>query len=94
MADRGFTVDQTFRTQGTDNAAVFSQFSSTSALYLPDGAPPAVGSTFRNPDLARTYRLLSKQGMGAFYHGDLAADIVRTVQHPPLGLGARLTWHD
>jgi gamma-glutamyltranspeptidase/glutathione hydrolase len=54
----------------------------TSWLYLPDGAPPAVGSTLRNPDLARTYRLLSRQGMGAFYRGELAADIVRMVQHP------------
>ena len=79
VADRGFTVDATFRTQINDNAAAFGQFSSTSALYLPEGAPPAVGSTFRNRDLAKTYRLLSKQGMGAFYRGELAADIVRTV---------------
>jgi gamma-glutamyltranspeptidase / glutathione hydrolase len=84
IADKGFVVDATFRQQIADNLAQFSQFSSTSALYLPGGAPPATGSTFRNPDLAQTYRLLSKQGMDAFYHGDLAADIVRTVQHPPL----------
>jgi gamma-glutamyltranspeptidase / glutathione hydrolase len=84
IADKGFVVDQTFADQIKDNLAAFSQFSSTSALYLPDGAPPAVGSTFRNRDLAQTYRLLSKQGIGAFYRGELAADIVRTVQHPPL----------
>jgi gamma-glutamyltranspeptidase / glutathione hydrolase len=84
IADKGFVVDATFRQQIADNLAQFSQFSSTSALYLPGGAPPATGSTFRNPDLAQTYRLLSKQGMDAFYHGDLAADIVRTVQHPHL----------
>ena len=40
VARRGFPVDQTFRTQITDNAAAFSQFSSTSALYLPGGEPP------------------------------------------------------
>jgi gamma-glutamyltranspeptidase/glutathione hydrolase len=84
IADKGFVVDATFRQQIADNLAQFSQFSSTSALYLPGGAPPATGSTFRNPDLAQTYRLLSKHGMDAFYHGDLAADIVHTVQHPPL----------
>jgi gamma-glutamyltranspeptidase / glutathione hydrolase len=84
IAQRGFVVDQTFVNQIRDNRAAFSQFSSTSALYLPDGAPPAVGSTFRNPDLAQTYRLLGKQGMGAFYGGELAADIVRTVQRPPV----------
>ena len=84
VANRGFVVDQTFVNQINENLAPFSQFSSSSALYLPVGAPPAVGSTFRNPDLARTYRLLSRQGMGAFYRGELAADIVRTVQHPPV----------
>ena len=76
VADRGFAVDPTFRGQINDNAAAFGQFSSTSALYLPGGAPPAVGSTFRNPDLAQTYRLIGRQGTGAFYRGELAADIV------------------
>jgi gamma-glutamyltranspeptidase/glutathione hydrolase len=84
VADRGFVVDQTFVDMIKENQTAFSQFSSSSALYLPDGAPPTVGSTFRNPDLAGTYRLLSRQGMGAFYRGELAADIVRTVQHPPV----------
>ncbi len=92
VANRGFVVDQTFVNQINENLAAFSQFSSTSALYLPDGAPPAVGSTFRNPDLARTYRLLSRQGMGAFYRGELAADIVHTVQHPPVVAAPPVQW--
>jgi gamma-glutamyltranspeptidase/glutathione hydrolase len=92
VADRGFVVDRTFQQQISDNLAAFSQFSSSSALYLPGGAPPAVGSTFRNPDLARTYRLLSRQGMGAFYRGELAADLVRTVQHPPVVAAPPVPW--
>jgi gamma-glutamyltranspeptidase/glutathione hydrolase len=92
VADKGFVVDQTFVNQINENLAAFSQFSSSSSLYLPGGAPPAVGSTFRNSDLARTYRLLSKQGMGAFYRGELAADIVRTVQHPPVVAAPSVPW--
>jgi gamma-glutamyltranspeptidase / glutathione hydrolase len=92
VANRGFVVDQTFQQQIQDNLPAFSQFSSSSALYLPGGAPPAVGSTFRNRDLARTYRLLSRQGMDAFYHGELAADIVRTVQDPPIVAAPPETW--
>jgi gamma-glutamyltranspeptidase/glutathione hydrolase len=92
VANRGFVVDQTFQQQIQDNLAAFSQFSSSSALYLSDGAQPAVGSTFRNPDLARTYRLLSRRGMGAFYRGELAADIVRTVQHPPVDATPSEPW--
>ena len=92
VADRGFVVDQTFQQQINENLAAFSQFSSSSALYLPGGAPPTVGSTFRNPDLARTYRLLSRRGLGAFYKGELAADIVRTVQHPPVVGAPPVSW--
>src|SRR4029453_9650419 len=85
-------VDQTFASMIADNLAAFSQFSSTSALYLQGGTPPAVGSTFRNPDLAQTYRLLRRQGMDAFYRGELAADIVHTVQQPPVVAKPAVPW--
>lgn len=84
VADRGFAVDATFRQQVADNAAAFGQFDATRELYLPGGAPPAVGSTQRNPDLADTYRLIAKRGTGVFYRGPVGADVVRTVQHPPV----------
>jgi gamma-glutamyltranspeptidase / glutathione hydrolase len=92
VADQGFVVDQTFANMIIENLAAFSQFSSTSALYLPGGAAPSIGSTFRNPDLARTYRMLSQEGMDAFYRGELAADIVRTVQHPPVVAAPPVPW--
>jgi gamma-glutamyltranspeptidase/glutathione hydrolase len=65
------------------NQARFAAFTSTQALYLPDGRPPAVGSRFKNPDLANTYRLLAGQGVNAFYRGEIAAAIAQTVQQPP-----------
>ncbi|OLB65614.1 MAG: gamma-glutamyltransferase [Actinobacteria bacterium 13_2_20CM_2_72_6] len=92
VAENGFVVDPTFATQVSDNRNAFGQFSSTSALYLPGGQPPAVGSTFRNPDLAKTYRLLADQGVGSLYHGVLARDIVNTVQHPPVSPAPIGTW--
>ncbi|MEV0459434.1 gamma-glutamyltransferase [Catellatospora methionotrophica] len=92
VADRGFTVDSTFRTQISDNAAAFGQFSSTSELYLPGGLPPEAGTVFRNPDLAATYRLIAKQGTGVFYRGAVARDIVDTVQHPPVADVPVGTW--
>src|SRR5262249_45727069 len=57
-------------------------------LFLPGGEPPAVGSTLRNPDLARTYREIGERGIGALYGGQLGADLVQAVQHPPLAPGA------
>lgn len=83
IADRGFVVDDTFRNQTLDNKTRFSAFTSTSALYLPDGDAPQVGSVFRNPELAATYRLLGRQGTEALYGGRLGDEIVKTVQSPP-----------
>ncbi|QHK19055.1 gamma-glutamyltransferase [Pseudarthrobacter psychrotolerans] len=83
VAGRGFVVDETFRQQTLDNKVRFSAFPATASLYLPGGDAPAVGSIFHNQDLARTYRLLAKQGTDAFYGGTLAAEIAATVQSPP-----------
>ena len=82
LADRGFVVDATFRQQTLDNKVRFQAFPATAALFLPGGDAPAVGSVFRNPDLARTYELIGEHGPGAFYDGPLADQIADNVQHP------------
>jgi gamma-glutamyltranspeptidase/glutathione hydrolase len=84
VAERGFVVDQTFHDQVANNAARFAKFTSTSALYLRGGEPPAVGSVFRNPDLAATYRQLARKGLNSFYTGPLADEMAGTAQQPPL----------
>ncbi|MGV4928480.1 gamma-glutamyltransferase (plasmid) [Streptomyces sp. BHT-5-2] len=88
LAADGFTVDPTFRRQTADNEARFRDFPATAALFLPGGKLPVVGSTLKNPDLARTYRQLGQQGVGALYHGAIGRDIVRTVQRPPVRAGS------
>ena len=83
VATRGFVVDETFRQQTLDNKVRFAAFTSTSKLFLPGGDAPAVGSIFRSPDLAKTYKLLADKGTRAFYHGQLAKEIVAAVKVPP-----------
>lgn len=83
LAETGFTVDQTFADQIAENQERFSAFTSTQALYLPDGQPPQIGSQFRNPDLAQTYRLIAQQGPNVLHRGELAQAVVETVQTPP-----------
>jgi gamma-glutamyltranspeptidase / glutathione hydrolase len=39
------------------------------------GEGPAAGSVFRNPDLARTYRLIAEGGRDAYYKGPIAQTI-------------------
>jgi gamma-glutamyltranspeptidase/glutathione hydrolase len=87
IADRGFAVDETFAQQTADNAARFAHFSSTASLFLPDGRPPAIGSTLRNPDVAQTYRQIAGHGVDWFYRGPLAGEMVAAAQHPPLVAG-------
>ncbi len=90
IARRGFVVDGTFREQTLQNRDRFSQVSTTADLYLPGGDAPAVGSVFRNPDLAATYDALGREGIKMIYHGRVGSDIVRTVQSPPKTAGATL----
>ncbi|WP_436844225.1 gamma-glutamyltransferase [Streptomyces subrutilus] len=84
LARDGFTVDATFRAQTEANEARFRDFPDTRELFLPGGALPVVGSTFKNPDLAATYAELARKGTGALYRGPIAEDIVRTVRKPPV----------
>lgn len=64
---------------------------SNAALYLPEGRPPQPGESFRLPDLARTMQYMADEERSAggdrragleaarraFYHGDIAAAIVK-----------------
>nr|WSS65188.1 gamma-glutamyltransferase [Streptomyces sp. NBC_01177] len=84
LARDGFVVDETFRSQTAANQARFADFPATAELFLPGGKPPATGSVFKNPDLARTYRTLGRKGVDELYRGSLARDIVSTVRKPPV----------
>lgn len=89
LAEQGFVVDETLHREIAERRDDFALFESTAALYLDgEGRAPAIGSTLQNPDLARTYREIAADGVGSFYHGDLAAAIVDTVNDPPRAAAA------
>ena len=90
LADRGFVVDKTFNLQTEENAERFDAIRPTRKLFLPGGEAPEVGSVFRNPQLARTYRMLGKHGMDMFYRGPIAEQIARLAQEPPTTPGTDL----
>ena len=48
---------------------------SVKTFYL-NGTPPTTGTIFRNPDLAKTFRLIQQQGRDVFYKGEVARAIV------------------
>src|SRR5205809_2650153 len=82
LAERGFQVDQTFHDQTVMNQPRLNAFTASRELFLTaDGQAPAVGSVLRNPDLARTYRLIAHEGPDALYRGPIGAALVDTVRH-------------
>lgn len=59
-------------------------------VWYVNGRPPAPGQIFRNPDLARTFRLLQAQGADVFYKGEIARAIVAKSR----ALGGTMTLED
>ena len=73
VARRGFAIDQTFFDQTAPNVDFFDDIPSTAAIYLdPDGTPKDVGTTLRNPDMARAYEMIARYGAKGFYRGPIA----------------------
>ena len=62
---------------------------STRTFYI-DGNRPAPGTIFRNPDLAKTLRLVQAQGRDVFYTGEVARAIVAKSK----ALGGPMTLED
>lgn len=62
---------------------------SVKTWYL-NGQPPTPGQVFRNPELARTFRLLQAQGAEVFYKGEIARAIVAKSK----ALGGTMTMED
>lgn len=70
--------------------ALIEEFDNARATYLIDGEVPQSGQLFRNPDLARTLKLLSSKGRDAFYKGDVA----RTMDAYMKRIGGDLRYED
>jgi gamma-glutamyltranspeptidase / glutathione hydrolase len=58
--------------------------------WYPNGRPPKAGEWFKNPDLARTFRLLQAHGAEEFYGGEIAKAIVAK----SMKLGGTMTLQD
>ncbi|WP_394822974.1 gamma-glutamyltransferase [Pendulispora albinea] len=81
LAEKGFEVDEAFLDtigNGGRSGAYdrIKKFPTTAALFLPNGAPPAKGSMFKNPDLAATLKRIAAKGPAGFYEGPTADAIV------------------
>ena len=79
LAEQGFVVDSNLHRSIRGDQRLIAQFSGA-PVFLPNGEPPAEGSRFRQPTLARTLRLIGEQGPDVFYEGEIADSIVAEMQ--------------
>ncbi len=74
LARDGFTVDAIFNASVSQNAGLIGKFEGR-ALFLANGQPPAVGTLFRQRDLAATLQRIADTGPDGFYRGAVAEAI-------------------
>jgi gamma-glutamyltranspeptidase / glutathione hydrolase len=80
LADEGFVVDAAYeKTIGLVQARL-AKYPASSALFLPNGAPPLAGTTWRDPELANVLRKIAEQGAAGFYEGPVAESIAATMK--------------
>src|SRR3989442_593631 len=78
LAENGFPVN--FVLAGDATSARTSYYAETAAVFRPGGVPLQQGQILKQPDLAKTLRLIAKKGPDVLYRGEIGAAIV-AAQH-------------
>jgi len=80
IAEQGLTISRTFSDINKEEYERLAKNAGPGNCYLNEGLPYEPGDILRNPDLARTLKLIASKGIEEFYRGDLAKKIVAAVQ--------------
>jgi gamma-glutamyltranspeptidase / glutathione hydrolase len=77
-ADRGFPVTEIIQYDWASQTDKLMEDENARRIFLSGGRAPAVGDIFRNPELARAYKLIAESGPDAFYRGEIATATLAT----------------
>jgi len=80
LAQDGHRVDSERSGDIKGDSDRLTEFPASRAQFLPGGHPPAAGTLWKQPDLARTLQLISDSGPDVFYRGQIADLIVAEMQ--------------
>ncbi|CAD5372894.1 Glutathione hydrolase proenzyme [Rubrivivax sp. A210] len=98
VAENGFAINRFLAANIANDGGRTSFQPETAAVFRPGGVPLATGAVLKQPDLARTLRLIASQGPGVFYGGEIGQAIVAAQQRsrsPVAAEGAgRMTLQD
>ena len=77
LAEQGFAVSPVIADAWKETEEKLSEHPDSIATFLPQGKAPEMGEVFRNPNLAKTYEQLARQGLPSFYTDSIADTIVK-----------------
>ena len=80
LAEEGYPVSEVVARYWEINEWILRQNEAAAKTFLPDGRPPEPGQVFRQPDLAHTLSTVAADGAEAFYTGETARSMARSVQ--------------
>jgi len=87
LATKGYPMTQRMH-DNVSFSPYIRNFDQTRRHYLlPNGEPKPIGTTLKNPELARSLRLIAQNGLYPFYEGELAHAMVKAVQQSPVNPG-------
>ena len=75
LASKGFPVDETLARAFAAEHDHLGAWDGTRKVFFHDGKVPRTGEILRNPDLAKSLALISRDGAKAFYDGPIGAAI-------------------
>lgn len=80
LADKGFIVSDVLAQTLKEEKSTLGKWSSSKAIFFKNGEPLKSGDLLVQKDLARSLRLIAKQGAKAFYQGEIATKIAKEMQ--------------
>ena len=80
VAEQGFRINRFLAANLANDGGRTALQPETAAVFRPNGMPLKEGDLLVQPDLARTLRLIARQGSAAFYRGEIAQAIVAAQQ--------------
>ncbi len=81
LAESGFTVSARLADMVAGDAERLARDPVAGAYFLPDGRPVKAGELLKNPNYGQSLRDLAGMGVGPFYNGKLAKEIVAKVRN-------------
>lgn len=79
-AEQGYVVHDRVAFDWADEVALLAANEHAARIFLPNGRAPQAGDLHRQPELAETLRIVSRQGRAGFYEGAVAADMVERLR--------------